>query len=420
MDFLIIAGAFIAGGGAGVAVGYALAKARAASENASAIEKYAAALASAQAALNAEKEKLTAFENARAALVSEFKALSADALRESNRSFLELATQNFETANAKSRGELEKRSKEIEGILKPVSEKLKEVDEHVRNFEKERKESQGTLAAQLSQLDRETKMLVNALRRPEVRGKWGELTLRRVAELAGMVEHCDFDLQETVSASGGEKKLRPDMVVNLPGGRRIAVDAKMSFDAYLEAQETALPDARENALVRHAAQVEAKMNDLAGKKYFESIGESPLFVVMFVPYEAILAAALERKPGLIEDGFERKVIIATPPTLIALLLSVAHGWQQAAVEKNAMEIRDLGKELYDRLCVFVSHLDDLSKSLDKCVKSYNAAAGSLNSRVLVSADRLKKLGAAPASAEICELKEIELRARRASADEKSE
>ncbi len=449
MDILIAAAALLIGIAIGALLGIFFARAKNAASYAAAVEKASRAedmenrakdLAEEVTALkekNAEtlatltaheesaKEKLALLDDARSKLGDTFKALSSDALKSNNESFLTLARENLEKARTEAKGDLDERRKAIENMVKPVEERLKEFDEHVRTMEKERTKSYAELATRtktiiesVEKLDLETGNLVKALRRPQVRGRWGETTLKRVAELAGMVEHCDFSLQESVG-DGADGRLRPDMVVKLPGSRRIIVDAKTPLDAYLDAEEAATREERETRLEKHADQVKARLKELSGKKYWEHFDETPLFVVMFLPGETFLAAAVERRPHIIEQGFEKNVVIATPSTLISLLLTIAHGWRQDTLEKHAMEIRDLGRELYDRLLTFAGHFKKLEKSLTNSVETFNKAVGSLESRVLIPARKFKELGAVP-SGEIAEIGEIDVRPRSLQSPEAEE
>jgi DNA recombination protein RmuC len=291
----------------------------------------------------------------------------------------------------------------------------------VREIERTRQHAYGSLEERLTrmaeaeqQLQRETANLVTALRRPDVRGRWGELTLHRAVELAGLAEHCDFSEQVSVSGDGG--RLRPDMIIHLPGGRDIVVDSKVPLDAYLSAAEAAEEEGRKSCLNRHCQQVRQHMNGLAGKAYWDQFPSAPEFVVMFIPGESFLSAAASEDPNLIEDSMERRVFPATPITLVALLRTVAHGWRQEQIARSAQEVSELGRTLYDRLRVFADHMSDVGKRLKGATESYNQAVGSLESRVLPSARKFRDLGAGT-SADITELAPTETQPRELAAPE---
>jgi len=377
-----------------------------------------------ESALDSERksstEKIELLTRAGADLQNAFKALAADALKSNNSSFLQIAQETLKRFQSEAQGDLDARRQAVADLVAPVRDSLTKMDAQIQQIEKERGQAYGALHAQVQslittqkELQSETGNLVRALRTPNVRGRWGEIQLRRVVEIAGMLPYCDFAEQETIQGESG--RLRPDLVVNLPGGKKVVVDAKTPLQAFLEAFEATDEDTRRACLANHARQVRVHMDTLSGKKYWEQFEATPEFVVMFLPGETFFSAALEQDPGLIEQGVLQRVIPASPTTLIALLKAVAYGWNQEKLARNAQQISQLGKELHDRLRNLTGHITSVGDNLDRAVESYNKAVGSLESRVLVSARKFAELGASVVD-DIPELEPVETSARALSFD----
>lgn len=390
-------------------------------ENLELVASQAALLTQLEEERKSAQEKLESFKEATQELSDRFKALSAEALRENNRSFIELAQARLATFQETAKGDLELRQKAIDQLVKPLKESLEKVDGKIGELEKTRagayselREQVRALATSQSQLQAETGNLVKALRTPHVRGRWGEIQLRRVVEMAGMLQYCDFVEQETVATD--DSRIRPDLIVRLPGNRTIVVDAKVPFDAFYESISTTDDEIRSVRLKDHARLVRTHIASLSKKSYWETVQPTPEFVLLFLPGETFYSAALENDPKLIEDGVTQGVIIATPTTLIALLKAVSYGWRQEQMAANAQEVSRLGKDLYDRLRTFTNHFAEIGRGLDRAIESYNKGVGSLEARVLVTARKFKERGAL-AGEEIETIEPIDKAARPLSLDE---
>jgi len=341
-----------------------------------------------------------------------FRALSADALARNNQAFLDLAKSALAQTQQAAHGDLEMRQQAIVELVTPVRASLDKVESQIQELEKARAGAYAALHEQVrglvdteQQLRSETGKLVTALRSPMARGRWGEIQLRRVVELAGMLDHCDFVTQTTIGSE--ESRLRPDLLVRLPAGKTVVVDAKTPLDGYLQAIEAVDEATRKARLADHARQVRTHLAALGRKSYWEQFDQAPEFAVLFLPGECFFSAALESDPSLIEFGVGQNIILATPTTLIALLRAVAYGWRQENLAQNAAEISALGKELFKRLSDMGDHWNRVGRSLEKAVEAYNGAVGSLESRVMVTARRFAELKTAPLGVEIAELEPVE-------------
>ncbi|MBI5449908.1 MAG: DNA recombination protein RmuC [Gammaproteobacteria bacterium] len=343
------------------------------------------------------QERINAYDRVQQQLSANFAALSGEALKHNNEQFLKLAQENLKQFTQQAQHELGKKEQNIEHMVKPIRELLEKTEKQLQELDRDRKEAHGSISRYLETMSQtqqalhgETRNLVQALRRPEVRGQWGEITLRRLVELAGMVQHCDFFEQEHTITDDGA--IRPDMIVRMPAGREIIVDVKTPLDAYLNAIEAKDDSERQRQLEHHARKVRERVRELASKAYWSQFKNSPDFVVLFIPGDHFLSAALDNDPGLLEDALRQKVILATPSSLVALLRAIAYGWSQQAVAANAEKIRELGEELYKRLQTFSGHLGKLGKSLGSSLEHYNSAVGSFQRQVLSGARKFNDMG----------------------------
>jgi len=333
-------------------------------------------------------------------LQQQFTALSAQALRDNSHAFLQLAQESLKQLQMQGSHDLAQKEKAVEDLVKPIRDALEKSEAQMRRIEHERQQTYGALTQHLETmvqtqklLHGETRNLVQALRRPEVRGQWGELTLRRLVELAGMVEHCDF--YEQLQLDTDEGRRRPDMVVRMPDGREIIVDVKTPLDAYLSAIEAPDEETRRRHLEQHARKVRERVRELAAKAYWNQFPRAPDFILLFIPGDQFLAAALDLDHALLEDALRQRVILTTPTSFVALLRAVAFGWRQEQLAANAERIREVGEELYRRLAVFAEHLGRVGKGLDSAVDNYNRAVGSFETKVLTGARRFTELGVSP-------------------------
>lgn len=357
------------------------------------------------------EEQKALIEAMKTEMTDTFNALSKAALESSNESFLTLASERLGKVVEETKGKLGEHQTAMNGMIKPLSDALRKYEEQIHAVEAKRRQDYGGIEEQIKmlssthqQLQRETSSLVTALRKPQVSGSWGQLSLKRAAELAGMAAYCDF--YEQVSTTSETGRLRPDMIVRLPNGREIVVDAKAPVDAYLNAISLSAEEERKKALSHYVAQIRKHMNDLSGKSYWEQFPKSPELVVMYMPGESFFSSAIEHDSMLIEDGSAKKVILATPTTFIALLKAIAYGWQQEQMTKSAQEISKLGKELYERIKTMSGHFDDLGSAIEKAIVAYNKAVGSMESRILPSVRKFRELGVSGAD-EIPVLEQID-------------
>lgn len=365
-------------------------------------------------------EKLNTLRQEQQRLVQEFERLSDDALKRNRDEFLRMAGEKLGNTQDSAKADLDQRRSAVEALVKPLGEQLDRVSSQVQSLEKSRTDAYAELRTQVQEMGKtseqlrgETQQLVSALRAPQVRGRWGELQLRRVVEAAGMLEHVDFT--EQASADTDDGKLRPDMLINLAGGKSIVVDAKVSFNGFLEAQQAGDEATRNGRLDAHTRHIKAHVDSLAGKQYWEQFAPTPEFVVMFVPSEVFVTSAVERDPAIYEYAFERNVVLATPATLVALLRTVGYTWRQEALAKNAQEVLNLGRELHSRLSTLGGHVSKLGNQLNKAVGAYNSTVSSLESRVLVTARKMADLKVVDSGLD--ELSQLDTTAREAQAPE---
>lgn len=370
----------------------------------------------------AHEARLEELRGIKKELEDRFQALASGVLETNSKAFLDRVSERFEKHKADADQSLAKRQEAIQNLVKPLDEKLGKFDSQIQDMEQQRQKAYGAIQEQVKNLHesqqmlgQETRKLVQALRAPKTRGRWGEIQLKQVFEMAGMTEQVDFELERHMDTDAGAR--RPDAIVHIPGGRSIVVDAKTSMDAYLDAIEAETPADKDAHLLRHAQQVKAHVKQLASKDYQKNLAEAPDFVVMFIPGESFVAAAAEADPGLIEYAFENKVLIASPTTLMALVKAIAYGWQQERMAKNVIEVQKLATEIYERLTTFGGHLDRVGKSLGQSVNAYNSAVASLEGRVLPSTRKFEALGVVPENSDLPTPKGVEQDPRQLSAPE---
>lgn len=375
-----------------------------------------------KATKSAHEARLEELRGMKQELEDRFAKLASGVLETNSQKFLGLVSERFEKHKADADQSLAKRQEAIQNLVKPLDEKLGKFDTRIQEIEKHRQEAYGAIQMQVKtlhesqqMLGQETRKLVQALRRPKSRGRWGEVQLRQVFEMAGMAEHVDFELEKHIATDEGAR--RPDAVVHIPGGRSIVVDAKTPLEAYLDAIETENPDEQAAHLDRHAKHIRTHVRQLAGKDYQKTLTEAPDFVVMFIPSESFVAAAAEADPGLIEYAFENKVLIASPTTLMALVKAIAYGWQQEKMAKNVIEVQKLATEIYERLVTFGGHLEKVGRGLGQSVSAYNSAVASLEGRVLPSARKFEALGVVSDQKEITAPPSVETDPRQLAAPE---
>jgi DNA recombination protein RmuC len=393
----IALGCAITGIGIGVLIGQWLARRR---EQSLAVE-LAVAQSQIKTQEQVERERITALDHAMTKLASSFDSVAGQSLRANSEVFLKLAREHLGQHQQAAVATLTEREKAIESMVAPIREALVKTEQQIGRIEKERAESFGNLRASIESvtlgqqaLQRETRGLVTALRRPEVRGQWGEMTLKRLAELSGMVDHCDFS-EQVHTRSSDDTAIRPDMIVHMPDGRDLVVDVKTPLDAYLDAMDAPTDELRNIALKRHANAVAERVRQLSAKSYWAQFEKSPDFVILFIPGDQFLSAAMAENPSLLEDAIRQDVIITTPSSLVALLKAVAYGWRQTALAQNAETIRNLAEDLYKRLGVFAGHLTKVGRNLGQSVDAFNSAVGSLERQVLPGARKFTELGVRP-------------------------